>query len=68
DLLEVRDRLAAGVDEEEAIKLAERMAMYAEAAELRCEKLRDQLKSAEDMATMLRREASRRPRPSSPRP
>lgn len=69
DLLSVRDRLAERVeDDEDRLKLVERMAMYAEAAEQRCDKLRDQLESAEDMATMLRREASRHRRASSSRP
>lgn len=68
DLLAVRDRLAEEVDDEARPELVERMAMYAEAAEQRCDKLREQLESAEDMATMLRREASRRRRPTSSRP
>lgn len=59
-LLETRDRLGGGVDEDERAELVERLAMYAAAAEARCEKLRDQLTSAEDMAKMLRLEARQR--------
>ena len=62
DLLQVRDRLAEGVDNETRGELLERLAMYAVAADARCEKLREQLQVAESMADMLRREAGRRPR------
>ncbi|MDP9386825.1 MAG: MerR family transcriptional regulator [Actinomycetota bacterium] len=67
DLLHVRDRLAEGVDDDERGPLLDRLAMYAAAAETRCEKLREQLEAAGTMATMLRREASRRRRPSGSR-
>ncbi|MBW3614359.1 MAG: MerR family transcriptional regulator [Actinobacteria bacterium] len=68
ELLHVRDRLAAGAaDDGERGELLDRLGVYAAAAESRCEKLREQLQSAEAMATMLRREASRRRRPSGSR-
>ena len=60
DLLEARDRLAAGVTGAELGALADRVAMFADAAEQRCERLRDQLRAAETMADTLRREASHR--------
>lgn len=60
DLLDVRDRLAAAPgDEGDRAQLRERLAMYAAAAETRCEKLRDQLQAAESMASTLRREVAR---------
>lgn len=60
ELLEVRDGVAAGVDDDaERSVLLERLAMYAAAAETRCEKLREQLQAAESMVGMLRREVSR---------
>lgn len=68
DLLTVRDRLAGTVEESERKQLAERLAMYAEAAEKRCEKLSEQLSSAQAMVAMLRRESSVRRRPSRSRP
>ncbi len=67
DLLQVRDRLAAGVDDDERYVLLDRLAMYAAAADARCEKLREQLEVAESMATTLRREVARRRRPSAAR-
>ena len=61
DLLELRDRLAAGVtDEGERSDLQQRLSMYAAAADQRCEVLRGQLASAEGMAQMLRKEARQR--------
>jgi MerR family transcriptional regulator, copper efflux regulator len=53
DLLQTLDaaRDASTVGDE----IHERLAMYAAAADARCEKLRDQLKAAEGMARMLRR-------------
>lgn len=66
ELLSVRDRLTNAVDDERA-ELLERLAMYATAAETRCEKLREQLEAAETMAGTLKREASRRRRPSATR-
>jgi DNA-binding transcriptional MerR regulator len=62
DLLQARDRLAAGIDDpEERDRTYERLAMYATAAEQRCESLRAKLEAAESMADLLRREAQRRP-------
>ena len=61
DLLEARDRLAAGTgDPEDTARTCERLAAYAAAAEQRCQVLRAQLRAAESMAGLLRREASRR--------
>jgi len=63
DLLEVRDRLAAGVDDEdEQASLLERLKMYATAAEERCERLEDELRMAQELAESLRRETRRRSR------
>ncbi|MGC8511941.1 MAG: MerR family transcriptional regulator [Acidimicrobiales bacterium] len=61
DLLQARDRLAAGIeDPEERAHIYDRLAMYAAAAEQRCKTLRAQLQAAESMAELLRREAHRR--------
>ena len=60
ELLEARDRLAAGVDGRQRRALLERVAMFAGAAEERCERLREQLQAAQAMAATLRLEASRR--------
>lgn len=61
DLLQARDRLAAGIDDpEERARTYEHLAMYAAAAEQRCKTLRAQLEAAESMADLLRREARRR--------
>lgn len=61
DLLQARDRLAAGIeDPEERARVYERLAMYAAAAEQRCKSLRAQLEAAQSMADLLRREARRR--------
>lgn len=61
NLLELRDRLAGGVsDEDERSQLQQRLEMYAVAADQRCEVLRSQLASAEGMAAMLRKEARQR--------
>ena len=68
ELLVVRDRLTGSIDDDERRQLTERLAMYADAAETRCEKLRQQLHSAQSMAAVLRREASRRRRQSGSRP
>ena len=57
DLLELRDRLAGGAGDREQAGLAERLELFAAAAERRCETLRDQLGAAEAMARTLRREA-----------
>jgi DNA-binding transcriptional MerR regulator len=60
DLLGTRDRLAdAGADDAGRGALLERLAMYATAAESRCEKLRTELQAAESMASTLRREVAR---------
>jgi DNA-binding transcriptional MerR regulator len=53
DLLEALD--AARDADADGEELHEGLAMYAAAAEARCEKLRDQLEAAEGMAEMLRR-------------
>lgn len=57
DLLETLDASGEGVDD--ADEVHERLAMYAAAADARCEKLRDQLAAAEEIAARVRREASR---------
>ena len=63
ELLEARDLLAAGVDDEaERARLVERLARFAAVAERRCETLSEQLHSAQSMAELLRREARRRRR------
>jgi len=56
DLLETLD--AARDSSGDAEQVHERLAMYAAAADARCEKLREQLAAAEGMAEGLRREAS----------
>jgi MerR family transcriptional regulator, copper efflux regulator len=56
DLLETLDAVREGTDETE--EGHERLAMYAAAADARCEKLRDQLAAAEGIAATVRREAS----------
>jgi len=54
DLLRVRDRLAQGVEDETSRReLLDRLAMFAAAAEERCERLRDQLRFAEGFADTL---------------
>ena len=60
ELLQARDRLAAGVDERQRHALLERITMFAAAAEERCARLRDQLQAAQATADTLRLEASRR--------
>ena len=60
ELLQARDRLAAGVDGRQRHALLERVAMFADAAEERCARLHDQLQAAQAMADTLRLEASRR--------
>ena len=60
ELLQARDRLAAGVDEPQRHALLRRVAMFAATAEERCERLREELQSAQAMADTLRLEASRR--------
>lgn len=62
DLLGARDRLASAVEDAERAELIDCVAMYATAAEARCERLREQLDAAQTMAAMLRQEASRRRR------
>ncbi|MDQ4068393.1 MAG: MerR family transcriptional regulator [Actinomycetota bacterium] len=63
DLLEVRDRLAAGVDDgDDQAALLERLGMYAHVAEERCERLQLELQMAEALVETLRREARRRGR------
>jgi len=68
DLLAVRDRLGEVGDDDQRHELLVRLAMYAAAAETRCEELREQLAAVESMARVLRREASPRPHPTSSRP
>lgn len=63
DLLDARDRLAAGIDDpDERAGALERLGLYAAAADQRCKALRSQLQAAESMAALLRREASKRRR------
>lgn len=60
ELLELRDRLAEhGGGRHDSTALLERLAMFAAAAEARCERLREQLAAAETFAHTLRREVSR---------
>lgn len=62
-LLDARDRLDTGTsDDDERGELLERVAMFAALAQERCDQLRAQLAAAEEMAGMLRREASPRRR------
>lgn len=68
DLLQVRERLAGDVASEERDSLVGRLAMYAAAAQTRCETLRSQLESAEEITATLRREVSRSRRASGSRP
>lgn len=68
DLLQVRDRLAGDVAAEEHEPLVGRLAMYAAAAQTRCETLRSRLESAEAITVILRREVSRSRRASGSRP
>jgi MerR family transcriptional regulator, copper efflux regulator len=67
DLFAVRDHLRDDPDHDERHGLLERLAMYAAAAETRCEELHQQLAAAESMARVLRREASPQPRPTASR-
>ena len=62
-VLALRDRLAAGVEEVERRELLERLGLFAAIAEERCDRLREQLAAAKSIATMLRREASSRREP-----
>lgn len=59
DLLGVRDRLGEAIDDDERSSLLERLLNYASASEARCEKLRNELAAAQEMATLLRQEALR---------
>ena len=61
-LLEVRDALAADAHGEGSEGLRERLAMFAAAADERCERLRAELHHAEELAELLRREARPRQR------
>ncbi len=56
DLLKLRDQLAAAGRGERRRRLIDRMQMYVEAAEQRCEALRAQLVTAESFAGRLREE------------
>ena len=61
ELLDIRDRLAAGIDDElERAELLDRLGTYAAAAEERCSRLLTQLQAAESFASDIRREANRR--------
>lgn len=63
DLLQVRDRLAAGVDDADVrTALLQRLGMFARVAEERCERLQLELQMAEALAETLRREARLRAR------
>lgn len=68
DLLDARDRLAERIDDDERRRLTDRLALYADAAETRCEKLRQQLQSARRVAATLRREAAHKRRSPGLRP
>jgi DNA-binding transcriptional MerR regulator len=57
DLLETLDASGEGADD--ADEVHDRLAMYAAAADARCEKLRDQLAAAEEIAARVRRAAER---------
>jgi MerR family copper efflux transcriptional regulator len=61
ELLEIRDRLNAlsKSDDPARSDLLERLAMFAAAADERCERLREQLEQVETFAQALRHEASR---------
>lgn len=56
-LLEVRDALEVAGREEGSNELRSRLAMFATAAEERCERLRAELQQAEELAELLRSEA-----------
>jgi DNA-binding transcriptional MerR regulator len=60
ELLSIRERMDAGVGDEERRQLLERLAMYAAAGEQRCERLREQLGIAEAFTGDLRRDVTRR--------
>lgn len=60
EVLEMRDRLAGGIDGPDRRALQERLAIFVAAAEERCSRLREQLDAAEGLVRMLRREASPR--------
>jgi MerR family copper efflux transcriptional regulator len=58
DLLTVRDRLAdSATPKREREALLERLAMFAELAEERCQRLREQLEAGEQLSATLRTEA-----------
>lgn len=59
DLLELRDRLAAGARGRQQAALVERLELFATAADQRCETLQEQLAGAQAMAQALRSEARR---------
>lgn len=59
ELLTVRDRLAdTSTPKQERATLVERLSMYAELAEDRCQRLREQLDSVEQLSATLRAEAN----------
>lgn len=57
DLLATRDQLRAKPTKAERRALLERLAMFSAVADERCERLREQLATVEDLAQMLRTEA-----------
>ncbi len=63
NLLETLDGLAAGPAPRERTQLLEQLARFADLAEARCAGLREQLTAAEDLASILKREAKSHPEP-----
>ena len=63
NLLETLDRLAAGPRSRERAHLLKRLAGFADLAEARCAGLREELAAAEDLASILKREAENHPEP-----
>lgn len=61
ELLTTRDKLRAKPTRTERTVLLERLAMFAAVTDERCERLREQLASVEDLAAMLRTEAAAPP-------
>jgi len=61
EILELRDRLAGGVDGGDRDELLARLEAFAAAADRHCEMLGKQLEAARSMALMLRSEAKHRP-------
>ena len=59
ELLQLRDRLADAVPDDEHAALVERLELFAVAAEQRCRALGEQMDAAQSMAHTLRREVRR---------